>query len=374
MAGENDGLPGITIDRYANVLVIQLLSAGAEFQRANLIEALKHCFPEDCIYERSDVDVRKKEGLEPQQGLIHGELPAQPMEIEENGLRLLINVETGHKTGYYLDQRNNRRLVGQMAKGKKLLNCFCYTGGFGTYALAGGAKKVVNVDVSEAALEIAAQNVSLNGLDSSKITQLNADVFKQLRSYRDCDEQFDIIVLDPPKFVDSKASLNRASRGYKDINRLALQMLRPGGLLFTYSCSGLMPTSLFQKIVADAAIDAGRDVLFDIDWQGAQQIRNSPLGLYTLSIFILPPSISELHRRLVSRGQDDESTIAKRMQKSWDEISHWDGYDYVIVNDDLDATEDKLKTIIAAERLKRTQQPQLSDIARRLQAQFEDLK
>jgi guanylate kinase len=127
------------------------------------------------------------------------------------------------------------------------------------------------------------------------------------------------------------------------------------------------------KKPVETGINAGRDVLFDIDWQGAQQIRNSPLGLYTLSIFILPPSIAELHRRLVSRGQDDTETITKRMQKSWDEISHWDGYDYVLVNDDLDATEAKLKTIISAERLKRTQQPQLSDIARRLQSQFEDL-
>ncbi|WP_220718714.1 class I SAM-dependent methyltransferase [Agarivorans litoreus] len=275
VAGENDGLPGITIDRYANVLVLQLLSAGAEFQRANLIEALKHCFPDDVIYERSDVDVRKKEGLAPQQGLIHGELPAQPMEIKENGLRLLINVETGHKTGYYLDQRNNRKLVGQLAKGKKILNCFCYTGGFGTYALAGGAKKVVNVDVSDAALEIAAKNVELNNLDASKITQLNADVFKQLRAYRDCDEQFDMIVLDPPKFVDSKASLNRASRGYKDINMLAMQMLRPGGILLTYSCSGLMPTSLFQKIVADAAIDAKRDMQF---LKTLEQAEDHPVG------------------------------------------------------------------------------------------------
>lgn len=262
VAGENDGLPGITIDKYQDVLVLQLLSAGAEFHKRNLIDALIQLYPEACLYERSDVDVRKKEGLEPAQGLLHGTLPAQPMEIEENGLRLLINVETGHKTGYYLDQRNNRAMVGKMAKDRRVLNCFSYTGGFGTYALAGGATEVTNVDVSDDALSIAAKNVELNGLDASRITHLNADVFKQLRDYRKEGRRFDMIVLDPPKFVDSKASLNRASRGYKDINMLAMQLLEPGGILATYSCSGLMPSGLFQKIVADAALDAGRDLQF----------------------------------------------------------------------------------------------------------------
>lgn len=262
IAGENDGLPGITIDRYANVLVLQLLSAGAEFQRKALLKALQTEYPECVIYERSDVDVRKKEGLEPTTGLIHGELPAQPMEIEENGLKLLIDIEQGHKTGYYLDQRNNRSLVGELSQGKRVLNCFSYTGGFGTYALRGGASEVINLDVSELALETAAKNVAINGLDESRIHHIKADVFQQLRDYREQGEQFDLIVLDPPKFVDSKASLKRASRGYKDINFQALHLLKSGGILATYSCSGLMPTDLFQKIVADAAVDAGRPLRF----------------------------------------------------------------------------------------------------------------
>lgn len=216
IAGENDGLPGVTIDRYADVLVIQLLSAGADACREMLLEALKANYPQCAIYERSDVDVRKKEGLEPVTGLLHGNLPDQPMVIEENGLKLWVNVETGHKTGYYLDQRNNRNLIGQMAKDRRVLNCFSYTGGFGTYALAGGAQSVVNLDVSQPALEIAAANVSLNQLDSRRIEHTKIDVFQALRDYQG-EKSFDLIVLDPPKFVDSKAHLKRASRGYQDI-------------------------------------------------------------------------------------------------------------------------------------------------------------
>lgn len=262
IAGENDGLPGITIDRYDNVLVLQLLSAGADALRELLLEALIECYPECVIYERSDVSVRKKEGLKSRQGPLHGKLPPQPMLIEENGLKLQVNIETGHKTGYYLDQRNNRALVGHLAKNKRVLNCFSYTGGFGCYALAGGAQQVINLDVSQPALDIAANNVTINNLDANRIEHRCEDVFKALRQYREAGEQFDLIVLDPPKFVDSKASLNRASRGYKDINLLAMQLLSPGGLLTTYSCSGLMPTTLFQKIVADAALDAGRSLQF----------------------------------------------------------------------------------------------------------------
>lgn len=274
IAGENDGLPGVTIDRYADVLVIQLLSAGADACREMLLEALKANYPQCAIYERSDVDVRKKEGLEPVTGLLQGNLPEQPMVIEENGLKLWVNVETGHKTGYYLDQRNNRNLIGQMAKDRRVLNCFSYTGGFGTYALAGGAQSVVNLDVSQPALDIASANVSLNQLDSSRIEHTKIDVFQALRDYQG-EKSFDLIVLDPPKFVDSKAHLKRASRGYQDINRLAMGLIEPGGLLATFSCSGLMPKELFQKIVADAALDAGRQIQFI---KSLEQAEDHPVG------------------------------------------------------------------------------------------------
>ncbi|WP_028116783.1 class I SAM-dependent methyltransferase [Ferrimonas senticii] len=259
IAGESDGLPGITVDRFENVLVCQLLSAGAEYQREAFINALRSQFPELTIYERSDVDVRKKEGLEPTQGLLHGELPAQPMTFMENGLKLLVDVVSGHKTGAYIDQRDNRAIAASYVKGKRVLNCFSYTGGFGTYALRAGAAEVINADVSAPALALAQQTAEINQLDLSKLSNVEADVFKLLRQYRDSGEQFDVIVLDPPKFADNKAQLVGACRGYKDINMVAMQCIKPGGVLLTYSCSGLMDAPLFQKIVADAALDAGRD-------------------------------------------------------------------------------------------------------------------
>ncbi|WP_298716552.1 class I SAM-dependent methyltransferase [uncultured Oceanisphaera sp.] len=259
-AAESDGLPGVTIDVYANVVVCQLLSTGAERWRNAIVKALTTLYPDTCIYERSDVAVRKKEGLKERKGLLAGTLPDQPVTIEENnGVRILVDVEQGHKTGFYLDQRDNRRIAARYCEHKRVLNCFSYTGTFGVYALKGGANEVVNVDMSESALALAKQNVELNQLDLSRAKFEQADVFKLLREYRDQGQRFDVIVLDPPKFADSKAQLNGACRGYKDINMLAFQLLNAGGVLLTFSCSGLMTQDLFQKIVADAALDAGRD-------------------------------------------------------------------------------------------------------------------
>ena len=258
VAAESDGLPGVTIDKYANVLVCQLLSAGADKHRDKIVWALKKQFPDCVIYERSDVAVRKKEGLEEITQVLHGEIPDEVI-IEENGVKILVDVKGGHKTGFYLDQRDNRAIAAKYAKGKEVLNCFCYTGTFGSYALMAGAKNVVNMDVSDHALDFARRNVEINQLDINKCEFVNQDVFQALRDFKQQGRQFDQIVLDPPKFVDSKASLNRACRGYKDINMLALQLLKPGGILCTFSCSGLMPADLFQKVVADAALDAGRE-------------------------------------------------------------------------------------------------------------------
>lgn len=258
VAAESDGLPGITIDKYADTLVCQLLSAGAEFHKAKIVDALKSQFPGCCVYERSDVDVRKKEGLEPTTGVLHGDTPDTHQIIEENGVKLLVDVVGGHKTGFYLDQRDNRKAAADYVKDKEVLNCFSYTGTFSVYALRAGAKKVVNVDVSKPALELAKRNAQLNDLDLSRLELMQQDVFLLLRRYRDEGRQFDTIILDPPKFVENKAHLNRACRGYKDINMLAMQILKPGGTLLTFSCSGLMAMDLFQKVVADAALDAGR--------------------------------------------------------------------------------------------------------------------
>ncbi|MGL4753108.1 MAG: class I SAM-dependent methyltransferase [Aeromonadaceae bacterium] len=260
VAAESDGLPGITIDRYNDHLVCQLLSAGAEYHKPQLIAALQQLFPECSLYERSDVAVRKKEGLAEQSGVLYGAEPPSEVVIEENnGIKILVDIQGGHKTGFYLDQRDNRAIAGRYAAGRRVLNCFCYTGGFGVYALKGAAREVINVDVSEPALALARRNAEINGLDLSRARFEKQDVFKLLREYRERGEKFDMIVLDPPKFAESKAQLDGACRGYKDINLLACQLLNPGGILLTFSCSGLMTADLFQKIVADAALDAGRE-------------------------------------------------------------------------------------------------------------------
>lgn len=262
IAAESDGLPGITIDRYQDFLVCQLLSAGAEAQKEALIEALNTCYPECSIYERSDVAVRKKEGLKQRTGVLSGEEPPKFVTIEENGVKINVDIVGGHKTGFYLDQRDSRQAAVKYVNGKRVLNCFCYTGGFGLYALKGGASQVVNVDVSQPALDTARMNAEMNGYPLENTEFLNADVFKLLREYRDRGELFDVVIMDPPKFAESKSQLVGACRGYKDINMLAMQILKPGGTLLTYSCSGLMDNNLFQKIIADAALDANREVQF----------------------------------------------------------------------------------------------------------------
>ncbi|EGQ9291304.1 class I SAM-dependent methyltransferase [Vibrio vulnificus] len=264
IAAESDGMPGVTIDRYQNFFVCQLLSAGAEHQKQNIVDALIEVFPDCNVYERSDVSVRKKEGLQETTGVLHGEMPPKSVVIEENGVKISVDIVSGHKTGFYLDQRDSRQQAMKYVKDKEVLNCFSYTGGFGLYALKGGAKRVINADVSQPALDTAKFNAELNEFDISKkrAVFLNADVFKLLREYRDQGTKFDVVIMDPPKFAESKAQLNGACRGYKDINMLAMQILNPGGTLLTYSCSGLMDQVLFQKIIADAAVDAGRSVKF----------------------------------------------------------------------------------------------------------------
>ncbi|KAB7665340.1 23S rRNA (cytosine(1962)-C(5))-methyltransferase RlmI [Plesiomonas shigelloides] len=283
IAGESDGLPGITIDRYDNFLVLQLLSSGAEFQRLNLMNALRECYPECNIYERSDVAVRKKEGLKQVTGLLHGEEPPKLLPIRENGVQILVDIKEGHKTGFYLDQRESRLAASRYVNGKKVLNCFCYTGAFGLFALKGNCKQVVNVDVSQPALDIARQNAELNGFDMSRTEFVRADVFKLLREYREQGEKFDVIIMDPPKFIENKGQLAGGCRGYKDINMLAMQLLNPGGTLLTYSCSGLMESGLFQKILADAALDAKREVQFVEQFTQAADhpvLSTYPEGLY----------------------------------------------------------------------------------------------
>lgn len=258
---EGDGLPGLIADLYADWLVVQFLSAGAEFWRDTTLALLRELLPGVSIYERSDSDGRRREGLEPRAGLISGAEPPEAIEVSEGPWKLLVDVKRGHKTGLYLDQRDNREAVRLASRGKEVLNCFCYTGGFSVAALAGGATMVESVDASEDALALARRNCELNGGDPAKIVFTCADVFQFLRRCRDARKTYDVIILDPPKFADSKVQVDKAARGYMDINLLAFKLLRPGGTLFTYSCSGLVETPLFKKIVSDAALDAGREAL-----------------------------------------------------------------------------------------------------------------
>ena len=254
---ESDCLPGLIVDRYANVLVLQSLTAGSEFWKETLADILLEETGLDTVYERSDADVRGLEGLQPIVGLLRGTMPDSQLTIYENNLKFNLNLESGHKTGFYLDQRQNRLRVRELAKDCDVLDCFCYTGGFTLNALAGGAKSVVAVDASAEALSLGRENLALNGMQAESLEWREGDVFQVLRKFRDEDRSFDLIVLDPPKFAPTAAQAEKAARGYKDINLLAFKLLRAGGILVTFSCSGGIDAALFQKIIASAALDAG---------------------------------------------------------------------------------------------------------------------
>jgi 23S rRNA (cytosine1962-C5)-methyltransferase len=262
--GESDGLPGVIVDRYDHTLVIQLTSAGADKWRTALVSALVRATGCTHVYERSDSDVRVLEGLERVTGWCFG-APTNPetefpLSIEENGVRMKVDIVGGHKTGFYLDQRENRWLTRSLSAGRSVLNCFCYTGGFSLQALAGGATEVLSIDSSGPALSAAQDNLRLNPqLPAERASWLEADVFSALRELKTAGRRFDLIILDPPKFAPSAAHADRASRAYKDINLLGFRLLNPGGILMTYSCSGGIGLELFQKIIAGAAHDAAVD-------------------------------------------------------------------------------------------------------------------
>jgi 23S rRNA (cytosine1962-C5)-methyltransferase len=267
---ESDGLPGVIADKYGDTVVVQLTSAGAEKWREAIADALVQATGCKRIYERSDSDVRGLEGLEPRVGWLRGEAPAGEIVIEEHGVKMAFDIVAGHKTGFYLDQRDNRGLLRELSAGRRVLNCFCYTGGFSLQALAGGAKEVLSIDSSQPALDRAAANLALNSqLPADRAEWHCANVFDELRKLKAANESFDLIVLDPPKFAPSAAHAERAARAYKDINILGFKLLAPGGLMMTYSCSGGVGIELFQKIVAGAAIDAGRDARIVQRLQGA---------------------------------------------------------------------------------------------------------
>jgi 23S rRNA (cytosine1962-C5)-methyltransferase len=257
---EADGIPGLIVDRYNDFLLTQFLTLGIDQWRETLANLLDELLKPAGIYDRSDVDVREKEGLAPSKCVLTGREPPDTIEIVENGYRFLVDVKCGHKTGFYLDQRDNRRRAAPYFAGRAALNCFAYTGAFAVYAAGAGAVSVINLDTSAPSLELAQRNMGLNFATRAADEYIAGDVFAELRRFRAEGKKFGAIVLDPPKFVHAKPQLKRATRAYKDINWLACQLLEPGGALVTFSCSGLVSPDLFQKIVFGAALDAERDV------------------------------------------------------------------------------------------------------------------
>jgi 23S rRNA (cytosine1962-C5)-methyltransferase len=255
---EADGLPGLIVDRYSDWLVMQCLTLGMAQRREEIVLLLANLFEPAGIYARDDADVRRKEGLPRETHLLWGAEPPDQVDIVEHGHRFLVDVRRGHKTGFYLDQRENRQRTASYCAGAEVLNTFAYTGGFAIYAAQAGAQSVVNVDSSADALALAEVNLALNGHAPQEMVA--GDAFQVLRRYRDEGRTFDLVILDPPKFASSQAQVMGATRGYKDVNLLAMQILRPGGILATFSCSGLVSADLFQKILFGASVDAGRDV------------------------------------------------------------------------------------------------------------------
>ncbi len=260
ISSEGDLLPGLIADKYNEFIVISISSCGMERYKNIICQTLKEIFPECSIYERSDTKSRAKEGLPVRKGVVIGTEPDDTIYVREEGqVYIPVDIKNGHKTGAYLDQRLSRIKAGSLSKGASVLNCFSYTGGFGLWALKGGAKRIENVDVSEHALNAAKTGVAFNHLDPGRCKFLKKDVFAYLREQVENGAKYDLVILDPPKFAESATNLKKACRGYQDINRLGLKLVAKGGHLLTFSCSGLVDPALFQKIVADAAIDAGVD-------------------------------------------------------------------------------------------------------------------
>ncbi len=286
---ESDQLPGVIADRYGEFIALQLLSAGAEFFRNEIIDGLMALPGIRGVYERSDVSVRKREALPERSGIARGEMPPDEIVIDENGLRFAVDPVHGQKTGFYFDLREVRQKVRSLAAGKKVLNDFCYTGGFAVAALAGGAQSVLNIDTSRPALAQAKRNLELNQLPAQKCEFRAADGFEALNALRDANEKFDFVILDPPKLVDSKSHLERGCRAYSHLAKRGFELLRSGGMLLNLSCSGLMTMELFQKITADAANQAHCDAAI-IDT--VRQNADHPVILSTPETFYLKGLLS----------------------------------------------------------------------------------
>lgn len=257
---EADFLPGLIVDRYADFLSMQILSSGIEKAQKEIIEILVRLLKPKGIFDRSDATARTHEGITAENGLLWGEVPEEFIAVKETGITYHINIAEGQKSGFYCDQRDNRKILASYTKGKTVLDCFSYSGGFTLNAFANGAEEVTSVDSSALALETLKQNITLNNFGQSKHTSIQSDVNKQLRAFGDEDKKFDVVILDPPKFAPSRSALDRAARAYKDLNRRGLMLLESGGLLATFSCSGAVDIDTFKQIIAWAALDAGKEV------------------------------------------------------------------------------------------------------------------
>ena len=257
---EADFLPGLIVDRYADFLSVQILSSGIEKAQQSIIEILVKYLSPKGIFDRSDATARTHEGITAENGLLWGEAPAEFIAIKENGITYHINIAEGQKSGFYCDQRDNRKILAGYTKGKNVLDCFSYSGGFSLNAFAHGAEQVTSVDSSALALETLKQNITLNQFDVTKQVSIQSDVNKQLRAFSDEGKKFDVVILDPPKFAPSRSAVDRAARAYKDLNRRGLMLLESGGLLATFSCSGAVNIDTFKNIIAWAALDAGKEV------------------------------------------------------------------------------------------------------------------
>jgi len=257
---EADFLPGLIVDKYADFLSLQILSSGIEKVKNDIVEILRAELNPKGIFDKSDATARGHEGLPIENGLLWGQNPPEFLEVKENGIAYHINIAEGQKSGFYCDQRDNRRILANYTKGKKVLDCFSYSGGFSLNSLANDAKSITSVDSSALAIDTLKQNVELNNFDATKVTTIQSDVNKQLRAFKETGELFDVIILDPPKYAPSRSALDRAARAYKDLNRLGMLLLEKGGLLATFSCSGAVDIETFKQIVAWAALDAGKEV------------------------------------------------------------------------------------------------------------------
>ena len=257
---EADFLPGLIVDKYADFLSVQILSTGIETAKGTIIDILCKALKPKGIFDRSDATARTHEGITAENGLLWGEAPAEFIAVKENGITYHINIAEGQKSGFYCDQRDNRRILSEYAKGKSVLDCFSYSGGFGLNAFKNGATMVTSVDSSALAIETLKQNLVLNKFNQNKHIEIQSDVNKQLRIFKEEGKKFDIVILDPPKYAPSRSAVDRAARAYKDLNRLALMLLENGGLLATFSCSGAVDIETFKQIIAWAALDAGKEV------------------------------------------------------------------------------------------------------------------